>query len=131
MIKVRSSPLKSSSHVASSLAWIFSTFLRGESSLVGTIYLEVSITMAFEVRLTPQPLWWLTSNLFILVKGFDGCSVNVNPVVGGATLRGTLRENRSSLTWSLTFKLLFNIDRSKACRSADKLNNINILVIIC
>ena len=46
----------------------------------------------------------------LLSRASTGCKGNVSFVVGGVTLGGALKANRSGLKEFLTLKLLFNFD---------------------
>ena len=82
-----------------------------KSPSIRTIRFEVSITMSFETLFTRQSPYWFTSNLFTLVKSFDGCRGSDSFVGGGVTLGVTQRTNRgSSLKGFLALKLLLNLD---------------------
>jgi len=76
--------------------------------------------MAFEALLTLQPLWWLPSNLFALIKGFDRCRGSVNFVVGEVTVGGALRTSRSGLKGILTLKLFLALIANWHTSSKDK-----------
>jgi len=85
-------------------------FSSGESSSIGTMCLEVPVTIAFKAPFTLQCLWWLTSNLFTFLKSFDECSGSVNFVVGGSNPWGCFEGEQKWFERVCTLKLLFDFN---------------------